>query len=92
MTEYWFRQKQRGIGAGIPLNWKGWVLYVAYLAVIIAIPSGFQWLFGNRGTLLLRMLAIVLVSIPFVWVAWKKTEGGWHWRKDDEPRDPDDRS
>jgi hypothetical protein len=92
MTEYWFRPKRRGIGAGIPLNWKGWVLYGAYLVTIIAIPWGFQWIFGYPGTVLLRALAIVLVSIPFFWVARKKTEGGWHWRKGEEAADDNDRS
>ena len=92
MTEYWFRPKHRGIGIGIPLSWKGWVLYVAYLAVIIAIPSAFQWYLGYPGTWWLRTLAIVLVSIPFVWVAWIKTKGGWRWRKTDEAVDDDDRS
>lgn len=89
MTEYWFRPKRQGIGIGIPLSWKGWALYIAYLGVIIAIPSVFQYGLGNRGTVLLRTLAIVLVSIPFFWVAWKKTEGGWHWRKGDEAHDDD---
>jgi peptidoglycan/LPS O-acetylase OafA/YrhL len=92
MTEYWFRHRRRGVGAGIPLNWKGWVLYVAYLAVIIAIPSAFQWALGYPGTSWLRMMAIMLASIPFAWVAWKKTEGGWHWRSGDEAKDDDDRS
>lgn len=90
MTEYWFRPKRRGFGIGIPLNWKGWALYIAYLAAILAIPSAFQWYLGYPGTWWLRTLAIVLVSIPFVWVAWKKTKGGWRWRKGDETTDTDD--
>ena len=90
MTEYWFRPKRRGIGIGIPLSWKGWALYVVYLAAIIAIPTAFRYYLGNPGTVWLRALAVVLVSIPFFWVAWKKTQGGWHWRKGDEIRDDDD--
>jgi len=38
-----------------------------------------------------RAIAVVAISVPFFYVAWKKTEGGWRWRKgdkdfDDEPR------
>lgn len=92
MTEYWFRPKRRGIGIGLPLSWKGWALYLAYLSVIIAIPWALQYVLGYRGTVLLRALVIVLISIPFFGVAWKKTKGGWRWRKGDEATDDDDRS
>lgn len=91
MAEYWFRPKSRGIGIGIPLSWKGWALYIAYLAVIIAIPSAFQSALGYPGTVWLRIIAIVVVSIPFFWVAWKKTKGGWQWSKGDGATDDDDR-
>ncbi|HXJ02268.1 MAG TPA: hypothetical protein VNH44_13680 [Micropepsaceae bacterium] len=87
MTEYWFRPKQRGIGAGVPLNWKGWALFAAYLGTILAVPSIYELYLGYPGTPVLRVLGVVAISIPFLVIAWKKTEGGWRWRRGDEDAD-----
>jgi hypothetical protein len=27
-----------------------------------------------------RILGVVVISVPFLYLAWKKTEGGWRWR------------
>jgi hypothetical protein len=35
----------------------------------------------------LRAIVVVLVMVPFLFVAWKKTEGGWRWRRGDEDVD-----
>jgi len=80
MNEYWFRPKERGIGAGVPLNWKGWALFAAYLGAILAVPSAWELYLGYPGSVALRILGVVAVSVPFLLVAWKKTEGGWRWR------------
>jgi len=87
MTEYWFRPKQRGIGAGVPLNWKGWALFAAYLGSIVAVPAACQFVLGYPGSVFLRFLAVVGVSVPFLFIAWKKTEGGWRWRNGEEISD-----
>lgn len=91
MSEFWFRPKQRGIGAGVPLNWKGWALFAAYLGAIVGVPSVYELYLGYPGTPLLRVLGIVAVSVPFLVVAWKKTEGGWRWRKGGEDADDGNR-
>ena len=88
MTEYWFRPKQRGIGAGVPLNWKGWALFAAYLGSIVAVPTACQLVLGYPGSVPLRIAAVALISVPFLLTAWRKTEGGWHWRNGEEL--PDD--
>lgn len=84
MTEYWFKPKQRGIGAGVPLNWKGWALLVAFVGAIIGVPSGVSLVIGYEGSVVLRAFIVALISIPFLFIAWKKTEGGWRWRRGDE--------
>ena len=56
MAEYWFRPKERGIGAGVPLNWKGWALFGSYVAVIVSVPSLFELTLGYPGTVLQRIL------------------------------------
>jgi len=87
MSKYWFRPKQRGIGAGVPLNWKGWALFGAYVGSIVAVPFALQLTLGYEGSPLLRITVVALISVPFLLVAWKKTEGGWHWRRGDEDAD-----
>jgi hypothetical protein len=81
MTDYWFRPKEKGIGAGVPSNWKGWALFLGYVAAILAIPSGFVLAVGHEATVVERFMALVVISVPFLFVAWKKTEGGWRWRR-----------
>jgi hypothetical protein len=58
MSDYWFRPKQRGIGAGVPLNWKGWALFAAYIGTILAVPSIYEASLGYPGTPLLRILGV----------------------------------
>ena len=84
MTRYWFKPKQRGIGAGVPISWKGWALFAAYLGAILAIPATLQLLIGYEGSVPLRLACVAGVSVPFLVVAWRKTEGGWRWRRGEE--------
>jgi len=92
MTEYWFRPKQRGIGAGVPIHWKGWALFAAYLGAILAVPTVYEAYLGYPGTPLLRIFGVALISVPFLLVAWKKTEGGWRWRNGEEDADDGNRA
>jgi hypothetical protein len=92
MTEYWFRPKERGIGAGVPLNWKGWALFGSYIGCILAVPTAWQYVLGYEGTVLLRIVSVALVSVPFLYTAWKKTEGGWRWRSGEEGVDERERA
>ena len=92
MTEYWFRPKERGIGAGVPLNWKGWALFGAYVGSIILVPTISQLILGYEGSVLQRVLGVAAISVPFLYVAWKKTEGGWRWRSGEEAIDERERA
>jgi hypothetical protein len=85
MTDYWFKPKEKGIGAGVPVSWKGWALFVAYLGAILAIPTALQLIIGYEGSVPLRLFCVLAVSVPFLFIAWRKTEGGWRWRRGDEP-------
>ena len=88
MSEYWFRPKEKGIGAGVPISWKGWALFLAYLGSILAVPSALQLAIGYEGNVPLRLACVAVISVPFLYVAWRKTEGGWRWRRGGE--EPDD--
>ena len=87
MSDYWFKPKQRGIGAGVPLNWKGWALFGAFVGAILAVPFGLRLVIGYEGSPLLRIAVVAVISVPFLLLAWKKTEGGWRWRRGDEDFD-----
>ena len=93
MTEYWFRPKERGIGAGVPLNWKGWALFGGYVGCNYSACRrcrAYSW--AMKGSVLQRVLGVALISVPFLYVAWKKTEGGWRWRSGEEVVDERERA
>ena len=76
----WFKQKRYGFGAA-PASWQGWAVTGAYLvgmaaAGITLVPED-----GASEPRLLPFLAIAAVlTIVFVGIAWRTTEGGWRWR------------
>jgi hypothetical protein len=84
MDQPWFRPKRFGYGAGLPLNWKGWLLTVAYVGSLIGLALGARgWLPRYAPELNPRvalMVAVAVISIPFLLVMKAKTEGGWQWR------------
>ena len=82
---YWFRPKTYGYGAE-PLNWKGWVAVLVYVAVVFSftVPlmilpalSGSERASGDAPIWLALM---VVVTLAFVWLCWVKTDGTWRWR------------
>jgi hypothetical protein len=84
MDQPWFRPKRHGYGAGLPVHWKGWVLTAAYVASLIALAVGARAVLPRYAPGLnprvALMLAVAVVSIPFILVMKAKTEGGWKWR------------
>jgi hypothetical protein len=79
MPKYWFKQKQFGTGA-TPSTWEGWALTVLALllaAGVVLVGPGIR---DNLQRSLFVVIGLVLVLAPYVYVAWRKTEGGWRWR------------
>ena len=67
---YWFPAKSRGWGWGLPITWKGWVVFVAYLAAVLA-----SALFAtSRVGLLLFLVVVFVLSALFILVCWLKGE------------------
>ena len=90
MTEFWFRPKRHGFGAGLPIHWKGWVALGLYVGAVIAMPWVNVALLGFPDAFLYRLVGVAVLSVPFFYIAWKKTEGGWRWRNgEDESQDRD---
>ena len=80
MAQYWFRPRKYGYGAA-PSSWEGWVFIAAFVVVIGALTL---WLdFGgppSRNRIVAHLLSVAGLTIAFVWVCWKKTDGEWRWR------------
>lgn len=84
--DYWFKQKRFGLGAA-PANWKGWASTASYVVLLVGAMS---WLMANTHNphahpLAATGISIVLTAV-FVYVCWRKTEGGWRWRWGDGRR------
>lgn len=77
---YWFLPHRYGLGA-YPKNWKGWALVAAFVAAIfgLAVALNSPILTGEPKPLSFLVLAGVATAI-FLFVCWRKTEGGWRWR------------
>jgi hypothetical protein len=70
----WFGPKSHGYGGGLPIAWQGWALLLGYLAVVI----GGAFLFAGTRPIL-YFLAVIALTVGFVWITSKSTRGGWRW-------------
>jgi hypothetical protein len=68
----WFRARQYGLGAGLPIVWQGWVAIGLFVA---AVPATLVYV---RTPLNIVFVGIVVAA--FTVVAAAKTKGGWRWR------------
>lgn len=74
----WFRPKRYGYGAGLPIAWQGWVVIGLYIAGIAAAGAVL------RPRMPIAFFAAVLaLTAALVWIAARKTQGGWRWRRGD---------
>jgi hypothetical protein len=79
-NDYWFRARDYGYGVGLPLNWKGWALLAALICAMLGGQYLIQRLLPQHDWAIAVVLAVIFVIAPLVWLAWRKTEGGWHSR------------
>jgi hypothetical protein len=63
-TNYWFPAKRYGWGWGFPVTWQGWVVLVAYIALVV---GGIPVVKVSKGDIAylgyVALLTIVLVTI-----------------------------
>jgi hypothetical protein len=83
---HWFKQKRDGFGAS-PSSWQGWALTAAYVAVLLGLSA---WLTdganANESRTLVFLGLPAVVTILFLGIVWRTTEGGWRWRWGDEEK------
>ncbi len=71
----WFAAKQYGLGAGLPIAWQGWLLFIGFMVIVIV---GAITLAPRSP---LAYLALVMpLAFGFAVIASKTTRGGWRWR------------
>lgn len=78
---YWFRAKRYGYGWGLPVRWEGWVVLMAWLAVLVF--SGLRFmpqrpgLFWGAFLVATAVLALVcyLKGEPTRWRWGEKSDG-----------------
>jgi hypothetical protein len=75
----WFLPKSHGYGAGLPIAWQGWVLLVAFIAVIVGLAMLAPSIDNYRGAAVVVTL-MALSAAAFVAIVHKRTRGGWRWR------------
>jgi hypothetical protein len=80
MNSYWFRQRRYGLGA-VPANWKGWAFVAAYILLLVwAMTSLTAGAHASQPRPLAALGVSIAATLIFVYVCWRKTEGGWRWR------------
>jgi len=77
MSEPWFRHNERGIGPGLPIHRNGWITLGSYIFLLINFPWPLEMWLGYDPRSTQRFAAMIALTIPFGFIAWKKTDGGW---------------
>ncbi|MGN6690973.1 MAG: hypothetical protein ACTHJU_08540 [Sphingopyxis sp.] len=70
----WFRPKNRGYGAGLPIAWQGWLMLAMHMALIAGVAA------LCRGHPALAAALVVFAGIAPMPLYRAKTESGWRRR------------
>jgi hypothetical protein len=77
--DIWFPAKRFGWGWGLPIAWQGWLVFVAFIALVI---GGAIWYERTLSPLFFVFLtAITAALIAICW--WKGETPRWRWGGDD---------
>jgi hypothetical protein len=77
---YWFPAKHYGWGWGLPIAWQGWLVFSAFLGLVIA----GAFLFPPRSALAAYLTYVVVLSVALIFVCWLKGEPShWRWGQDE---------
>lgn len=77
---YWFKPRRYGYGA-TPISWQGWFITASFAALIVIFARiiAFRDELTNEAAIA-GAAGFVAVTLAFIWIAWKKTDGAWRWR------------
>ena len=65
----WFRPMKYGIGWGAPATWQGWLVLLAYLALV---GAGVPFLQHSPILIIPFVLYVMLLSGILLFICWKK--------------------
>ncbi len=68
--KYWFPAKRFGWGWGPPSAWQGWLVFLIYLALVLA---GIPLIQASRGSAIYIIYALSLTAL-FIGICWLKGE------------------
>lgn len=78
MNAFWFGAKRYGFGWGLPAQWQGWVVIVAYFALLF---GGSYYFKGQRNAPVLLVYVVLLtVALLAVVAATGERPLRWRWR------------
>lgn len=86
MDKYWFKAKEYGWGAGLPIAWQGWVALTALIVLILTVGfvDGLFMVTVPLKSRLRFVIDIIIITSLFFLVFENKIDGGlkWRWGKD----------
>ncbi len=74
---FWFPAKRYGWGWGLPVRWQGWVVFVAYLALVYLGLTAFFDPRRDRAELAVYLLVLTVLLIAICWL--KGEPPRWRW-------------
>ena len=74
----WFAPKRYGYGAGLPISWQGWVVSLAFIAIVGVLAIRF----GDQPLVIVAL--VVPLCLLLILITARTTRGGWRWRWGDE--------
>ena len=74
----WFAPKRYGYGAGLPISWQGWVVLLAYLAIVGVVAATL------RDKPLVTVAMVIPLTTVLLVITARTTRGGWRWRWGEE--------
>ena len=70
-NKIWFSAMKYGIGWGLPTAWQGWVVFLAYIVLVL---SGILILRISPGFIVAFILYVLILTAILFFICWKKGE------------------
>jgi hypothetical protein len=78
-VRYWFPAKRYGWGWGLPITWEGWVVFAAFIGLVVAgaviMPPG-----RSPAGFIATIVVLVILFAAVCW--WKGEPARWRWGGD----------
>ena len=69
--EIWFPAKTYGVGWGLPFTWKGWTVFLAYIALLFL---GVFFVRKSPFLIIPFIIYVFILSGILIYICWKKGE------------------